>query len=37
MVVFNCIGSNIFDILLCFGLFWLVKSLFEGFIGYVEV
>ncbi|XP_026759569.1 sodium/potassium/calcium exchanger 3-like [Galleria mellonella] len=28
MAISNCIGSNTFDILLCLGLPWLVKSLF---------
>ena len=37
MAVSNCIGSNIFDILLCLGLPWLAKSLLEGSTGYVEV
>lgn len=27
MVVLNFIGSNVFDILMCFGFFWLLKFL----------
>jgi len=37
MAVSNSIGSNVFDILLCLGLPWLLKTTIVDFGGYVNV
>ncbi|RZF33227.1 hypothetical protein LSTR_LSTR014504, partial [Laodelphax striatellus] len=39
MAIANCLGSNIFDLLFCFGLPWMIKSAFFSDVAghYVDV
>lgn len=37
MVVLNIVGSNMFDIFLCFGVLWFIKIIFWGYYELIVV